>query len=123
MKVPSDINKFQMWRLKAAVKGTRKASKHWQEYSCDKIVKSMLFQQNNINPCIYQRFSDNLDLQQHNDDFFVCGYTADLECLADEFKKHFLVKKTEILSLKPEHLDDILNWINNTSEVCWRQWE
>ena len=62
----------------------------------------MLFQQNDINPCIYKRFSDNLDLEQHGDDFLVCGSPSDLECLADEFKEPFLVKKAEILILRPE---------------------
>ena len=57
------------WRLKAAVNGTRKASKHWQECSCDKLVANMLFQQNDISPCIYKRFCDNLDVEQHSDDF------------------------------------------------------
>ena len=83
--------------------GTRKASKQWQEYSSDKLVKSMLFQQNDINPCIYKQFSDNLDLEQHGGDFLVCGSSSDLECLADEFEEQFLVKKAEIVSLRPEH--------------------
>ena len=93
VKVPSGIKSSTFWRLNAAVNGTRKASKQWREYSSDKLVKSMLFQQNDINPCIYKRFSDNLDLEQHGDDFLVCGSPSDLECLADEFKKPFLVKK------------------------------
>ena len=63
--VPSGIKSSRFWRLKAAVHGTRKASKHWQEFSCDKLVTNMLFQQNDNNPCIYKRFSDNLDLEQH----------------------------------------------------------
>ena len=63
----------------------------------------MLFQQNDINPCIYKRFHDNLDLDQHGDDFLVVGLTSKLECLAEEFKSHFLVKKAEIVSLRPEH--------------------
>ena len=47
---------FQNWRLKAAVNGMRKGSKHWQEYSSDKLVTNMLFpsNQNDINPCIYK---------------------------------------------------------------------
>ena len=90
-------------RLKAAVNGTRKASKHWQEYSSDKLVTNVLFQQNDINPCIYKRFCDDLDLEQHGDDFQVCGATQGLEKLAVEFNGHFLVKKAEIASLKPEH--------------------
>ena len=52
MKVLSDIKSSKFWRVEAAVNGTRKASKHWQEYSSDKLVKSMLFQQNDVNPCI-----------------------------------------------------------------------
>ena len=57
------IRSSTLWRLKAAVNGTRKASKHWQEYSSDKLVTTMLFQQNDINPCIYKRFCDDLDLE------------------------------------------------------------
>ena len=67
---------------------------------------ALLFQQNDINPCIYKRFCDNLDLEQHGDDFLVCGLTSKLEVLADEFKNNFLVK-AEIASLKPEHQNEI----------------
>ena len=56
VKVPSGIKSSKYWRLKAAVNGTRKASKHWQEYASDKLVTNMLFQQNDINPCIYKKF-------------------------------------------------------------------
>ena len=69
VKVPSGIRSSRFGRFKAAVNGTRKASKHWQEYSCDKLGTNMLFQQNDINPCIYKQFFDNLDLEQHGDDF------------------------------------------------------
>ena len=31
VKVPSGIKSSRFWRLKAAVNGTRKASKHWQK--------------------------------------------------------------------------------------------
>ena len=106
----------RFWRLKAAVNGTRKALKHWQEFSCDKLVTNMLFQQNDINPCIYKRFCDSLDLEQHGDDFLVCGVTSNLEVLADEFKNHFLVKKDEIVSLKLEHQNE--NSFSQTSRQC-----
>ena len=76
VKVPSGTKSSRFWRLKAAVNGTRKASKHWQEFSCDKLVTNMLFQQNDINPCIYKRFCHDLDLEQHGDDFLVCGLTS-----------------------------------------------
>ena len=102
VKVPSGIKSSRFWRLEAAVSGTRKASKHCQEYSSDKMVTNMLFQQNDINPCIYKRFWDNLDLEQHGDDFLVCGLTSNLELLADEFQNHLLVK-AEIGSLRSEH--------------------
>ena len=75
VKVPSGIKSSKYWKLKAAVNGTRKALKHWQEYSSDRLVTNMLFQQNDINPCIY----DDLDLDQHGDDFLVCGVTRSLE--------------------------------------------
>ena len=103
VKVPSGIKSSRFLRLKAAVNGTRKASKHWQEFSCDKLVTNMLFQQSDIKPCIYKRFCDNLDVEQHGDDFLVCGFTSNSELLAEEFNGHFLVKKAEISSLKPEH--------------------
>ena len=67
VKVPSGIKSSRFWRLKEAVNGTRKASKHWQEYSSDKLVTNMLVQQNDVNPCIYKRFC----LEQHGDDFLV----------------------------------------------------
>ena len=63
----------------------------------------MLFQQNDTNSNIYKRFCDNLDSAQHGDDFMVCGLTSILEVSADEVKNNFLVKKAEIVSLKPEH--------------------
>ena len=72
VKVPSGFKSSRHWRLKAAVNGTRKASKHWQEFSCDKLVTNMHFQQNDINPCMYNLFGDNLDLEQHGDVFLVC---------------------------------------------------
>ena len=53
VKVPSGIKSSRFGRLKAAVSGTRKASKHWQEFSCDKLVTKMCFQRHDINPCIY----------------------------------------------------------------------
>ena len=53
VKVLSGIKSSKNWNLKAAVSGTRNASKHWQEFSCDKLVTSMLFQEKDINPCIY----------------------------------------------------------------------
>ena len=43
VKVPSVIKSSRFWRLKAAVSGTRKASKHWQEFSCIKLVTNMRF--------------------------------------------------------------------------------
>ena len=99
VKVPSGIKSSRFGRLKAAVSGTRKASKHWQEFSCDKLVTKMCFQRHDINPCIYvftSGFSDNLDLEQHGADFLVRGLTSNLELLADEFKGLFLAKKAEI---------------------------
>ena len=49
--------------------------------------------QTTSNRVFYKRFCDNLDLEQHGDDFLVCGLASNLELLADEFKNHFLVKK------------------------------
>ena len=48
-----------------------------------------------------------MDLEQHGDDFLVCGSTSNLEVLVDEFKNHFLVKKAEIVSLKPDNHNEI----------------
>ena len=56
--VPLGIKSSRLWQFKAAVHGTRNASKHWQEFSRDKLVTNMLFQQNDIDPCIYKRFCD-----------------------------------------------------------------
>ena len=87
LKVLSGIKSSRFRRLKAAVNRTRKASKHWQEYSSDKLVTKMLFRQNDINPCTYKRLCDDLDPEQHGDDFLVCGATHGLEKLAQEFKE------------------------------------
>ena len=59
-------------------------------------MTNRLFQQDDINPCIYKRFCDDLDLEQHGDDFLVCGAAQGLENLAEELNGHFLVKKAEI---------------------------
>ena len=59
VKVLSGIKSERFWRLKAAVNEKTKASKRWQEYSSDKLVTNMLFQQNDINPCIYKRFCED----------------------------------------------------------------
>ena len=67
---------LRFWRLKAAGNGTRKATKHWQDFSCDKLVTNVLFQQNDINQCIYKWFCDKLDLEHHRDDFLVCGLAS-----------------------------------------------
>ena len=88
VKAPSHIKSSKFWGLEEAVKGSRNASKRRQEFSCDKFVTNMLFQQNDTNPCIYKRFCDNLDWEQHGDDFFVCGSTSGLECLVDEFERN-----------------------------------
>ena len=50
-----------------------------------------------------------MDLEQHGDDFLVCGATQGLEKLAEEFNGHFLVKKAEIVSLKPDPI--------------WKRWQ
>ena len=42
-KVPSGIKSSSFWKLKAAVNGTRKASKHWQGYSSGKLVTNYAF--------------------------------------------------------------------------------
>ena len=80
-------------------------------------MTNMLFQQNDINPCIYKRFC----LEQHGDDFLVCGATQGLEELAKEFNGHFLVKKAEIVSLKPEHQSEthFLKRRISVDEFCW----
>ena len=87
MKVPSGIKSSRFWRLKAAVNGTRTASKHWQEFSCDKLVTNILFKQKDINPCIYQRSCDTLDLEQHGDDFLVYGLTFNLGSVGRRFQE------------------------------------
>ena len=81
----------------------------------DKLVTNMLFQQTSIHVFtnVFFFFFDNLDLEQHGDDFLVCGFTSNLEVLADEFKNKFLVNKADIVSLKPEHVisGGMLSWI------------
>ena len=86
-------------------------SSEWNEESIIALARVLMrqardkyaFPTNDIIPCIYKRFCDNLDLEQDGDDFLVSELTSNLEVLADEFKINFLVKKLEIASLKPEH--------------------
>ena len=44
VQVPPGIKSSRFWRLEAALTGTRKASKHWQQYSSDKRHQSAYFQ-------------------------------------------------------------------------------
>ena len=117
-KVPSGLKSSKFWRPTVAMDGTRKASKQLQECSSDKLVKSR-----------FLRFSDNLDLEQHAVDFLACGSSSDLECLADELKKHFLLKKAQTASLRTNvesvwtTLGGMLRWISGASKACWMRWE
>ena len=79
-------------------------SSEWNEESIKALARVLMrqardkcaFSNSDNNPGIDKRFCDNLDLEQHGDDFLVCGLTSNLEVLADEFKNNFLVKKAEI---------------------------
>ena len=109
VKVPS-----RFWRLKAAVNGTRKASKKWQENSSVKLVTNMLFQQNDINPYIFKRFTHNLDLEQHGDDFLLCGLASKLE-----IRTKFIFSNVQSVLIIS---GGMLNWIKGMRKVCWMQW-
>ena len=138
VKVPSGIKSSKSWKLKAAVNGTRKASKDWQEYSSDRLVTNILFQQNDINPCIYKRFCDDFDLEQHGEDFLVC-------VVWHEVWKNWQRNSTDIFwwrSLKLwvwnlntrvklifsnvasllRNLVGVLSWIKGMWKVCWMEW-
>ena len=65
VKVPSGIKSSRFWRLTSAVNETRKASKHWQEFSCDKLVTKMPFPTERHRSVYLQAVCDNLDLEQH----------------------------------------------------------
>ena len=62
----SGIKSSRFGRLKAAVNGTRKASKPWQEFSCDKLVTKKLF------PTEGHQSVHLQTVLQHGDDFLVC---------------------------------------------------
>ena len=51
----------------------------------------------------------------------MCGLTSNLELLADEFKNNFLVKRVEIVSLKPEHQNVIhfLKCLISVDDFWW----
>ena len=136
VKVPSGIKSSKFWRLKVAVNGTRKASKHWQEYSSDKLVTNMLFQQDEINPCIHKRLCD--DLEQHGDDFLVCGVTRSLESWQRNSIHIFWWSSLKLwvwnLNTRVElifsnvasllmNLVGMWSWINGMWKVCWMQWQ
>ena len=125
VKVPPGVKSSRFWRLKAAVNGTRKASKHWQEYSSDKLVTNMLFQQSDINPCIYKRFCDDLDWNS-TAMIFWCVAQHKVWKNSRGIQGHLLVKKAEIVSLKPEHQREkfIIStvaslWMNLVGMLTW----
>ena len=104
MKVPSGVKSSKYWKLKAAVNGTRKASEHWQEYSSGQAGDKYAF--SNRTTSIRAFTKDFVMVWTWNSTamiFLVCGLTSNLEVWTDEFKDNFLVKKSEIVSLKPEH--------------------
>ena len=102
VKVPPGIKSSRFWRLKAAVNGPRKASKRWQEFSCDKLVTKMQTNRTTSIRVFTSGFATSWTWNSTVTIFLVCGLTSNLECLADEFKNHFLVKKAEIVSLRPK---------------------
>ena len=107
VKVPSGIKSSRFWRLEGAVNGTRKASKHWQEFSCDKLVTICFSNRTtSIRVCTHG-FVIIWTWNSTATIFLVCGLTSNLEVLTDEFKNNFLVKKAEIVSLKLEHQNEI----------------
>ena len=84
--------------------GTRKASKHWQEYSSHRRGDKYAFSNRTTSIRAFTKdFVMVWTWKQHGDDFLVCGVTRSLEKLTEEFNRNFLVKKSEIVSLKPEH--------------------
>ena len=56
---------------------------------------------------------------------FWCGVTRSLEKLTEEFNRNFLVKKSEIVSLKPEHQSEthfLKRRISVDEFVCMLSW-
>ena len=99
VKVLSGVKSSRFWRLQAAVNGKRKGSKHWQEFSCDKLVTNML---SNRTTSI-RVFTEGFVIIWTWNSTATIFSTSNLEVLADEFKNNFLVWKAVIVRLKPEH--------------------
>ena len=79
VKVPSGIKSSRSWR-------------EWNEESIKALARVIMRQARDKNAFPTETTSIRvftLDLEQHGDDFLVCGLTSNLEVLADEFKNHF----------------------------------
>ena len=72
VKAPAGVSTSPWWRLKAAINGTRKASRHWQEFSCEKLQLMGLLR-NTFNPSIFHDEGGLTQLEQHGDDFLNVG--------------------------------------------------
>ena len=65
---PDNIRGGRFWKLKAALKGTRKASYHWQELS-PQHTRDIGFDKHDVNPCVYYHANRSLYAEQHGDVF------------------------------------------------------
>ena len=111
---------FKIWATQGSSEWNEEIIKALERVLMRQNRDKYAFQQNDIIPCFYKRFCDKSDLEQHGDDFLVCGLTSNLELLADEFKNHFLVKKAEIVSLKTCATE--WNSFSQTSHQCGWFW-
>ena len=103
VKVPSDIQgTTRFWRLKAALNGTRRASKLWQDQSAEKIIL-LGFRRNDVHPTIFYHPDYDFQLEQHGDDFLGAGSRRDALLIEKRFNEMFMCKKIDIISM---HKDD-----------------
>jgi len=91
------------WLCKKALNGSRKASQAWTEHSAEKVIEWGGLR-NDVNPAVFKL--DNLDIEQHGDDFLCTGPRKDLLALTELFKNDFLVKKAELISPHPDDLKE-----------------
>ena len=129
VKVPSDI--------KAALNGIRKASKHWQEYSSDKLVTTMLFQRMTWIRVLISDFMTS----------WIWSSTAMISWWLDQCQSwNVWLKSSRVIFSRKRRklwvwdlntwvklissnvvsvwtgLGGKLSWIKGMCEVCWMQW-
>ena len=101
VKPPEDANTPNtLWRLKKAMYGTRKASKHWDTKKAE-VMKTLGFTRLKGDSSVY--FHESLDIltEIHGDDWLAVGPPKNLRILGNGLKQHLTVTLKDIIAVGP----------------------